>query len=125
KVPQVNLAADSLVKASTPEPVGPHALWKKRGFHLPYYVEHIANDLREKRGMDESRAIAVALGVIKRWARGGGKVDPNTRAAAVKAVAEWEVTKARAKSVKSEKNLSNVNLAVGHHVKGEVPRFKH
>lgn len=110
KAPSVNLAVDSLVKASTPEPVGPHALWKKKGFHLPYYVQHIANDLREKRGMDESRAIAVALGAVKRWARGGGKVDPTTRAAAAKAVAEWEATKARAHSVKSEKNLS-VELA--------------
>lgn len=33
------LAADSLAKASTPEPVGPGELWHKKDktMHLPYY----------------------------------------------------------------------------------------
>lgn len=97
------MAIDSMVKASTPEPVGPHPLWKKPGFHLPYYIEHIANDIWHKRGKSESEAIAIAIGVCKRWARGGGKVDANTRAAAAKAVAEWEATKAAAHGTPSTK----------------------
>src|SRR5690349_10233370 len=95
------LAADSLAKASTPEPVGPKPLWRKPGWHLPYYIEHIANDLREKRGMTESQAIATAINACRRWAAGGGKVDANTRAAATKALAEWEAMKARAGATKS------------------------
>ena len=45
-------------------------------------------------GHDESSAIALAVGSVKRWARGGGKVSPEVRAAAGKAVAEWEKLKA-------------------------------
>jgi hypothetical protein len=92
-------AADSMVKATVHEPVGKPGgpgLWKHKGMQLPAYIQHIANDLREKRGMTTSRAIATAIAAVKRWAAGGGKVDPTTRAAATKAVAEWEALKARA-----------------------------
>jgi hypothetical protein len=47
-----------------------------------------------RNGHDESSAIAIAVGAVKRWARGGGKVSPEVRAAAGKAVAEWEKLKA-------------------------------
>lgn len=91
------MAKDSLSKASTPEPVGPKPLWHKKGpqWHLPYYIQHIANDLISA-GHGESQAIAIAIGTVKRWARGGGKVDSNTRAAASKALAEWEKLKSEA-----------------------------
>lgn len=92
----VDLAADSLAKASTPEPLGTKSLWNTPGLQLPAYIQHIARDLIEKRGMDKSRAIATAIAAIKRWAAGGGKVDAGTRAAAEKALAEWEAAKARA-----------------------------
>jgi hypothetical protein len=39
-------------------------------------------------------AIASAIAVVKRWAAGGGKVSPEVKAAAAKAVAEWEKLKA-------------------------------
>lgn len=90
-------AADSMMKATVHEPVGKPGgpgLWKHKGLQLPAYIQHIANDLRSERGMDESAAIATAIAAVKRWARGGGKVDANTRAAAAKAVAEWEALKA-------------------------------
>src|SRR5690348_5845129 len=103
-VEDIELAADSMAKASTPEPVGPQPLWKKKGLHLPYYIEHIANDLIE-RGMSESHAIATAINTVKRWAKGGkttgggakgSRVHSDTQAAAAKAVSEWEETKAKA-----------------------------
>jgi hypothetical protein len=91
------MAKDSLIKASTPEPVGPKPLWHKPGMHLPFYIEHIANDIRE-RGHSEGEAIAIAISAVKKWAAGGKKVDKNTRIASAKAVAEWNADKARAKA---------------------------
>lgn len=100
------LAADSMAKASTPEPVGPGELWHKKdkSMHLPFYIQHVANALI-KNGHDESQAIQMAVGIIKRWASGspsGGErhIDSTTRAAARKALAEWEETKMRAKTTK-------------------------
>lgn len=89
-------AADSLAKASQHEEVGHtgKGLWGHKGLQLPAYIQHIANDIKEKRGLDTSRAVAIAIGAVKRWARGGGKVDAGTKAAAAKAVAEWEALKA-------------------------------
>jgi hypothetical protein len=94
----VREAKDSLIKASTPEPFSHSKTsnWVARGGGLPAYVQHIAHDLMEKRGKSESQAIQMAIGIVKRWARGGGNVDANTRAAAAKAVAEWEALKAKA-----------------------------
>jgi peptidoglycan hydrolase-like protein with peptidoglycan-binding domain len=94
--PKIAEAADSMAKATKHEKVGKthQGLWHHKGLQLPAYIQHIANDLMEKRGKDESSAIAIALAAAKRWARGGGKVDAGTRAAAAKAVAEWEKLKA-------------------------------
>lgn len=100
------LAADSMAKASTPEPVGPGELWHKKdpSFHLPYYIQHVANDIRDS-GKSESEAIAIAISTIKRWAAGGTtgkgiKVHPDTQAAAQKALAEWNALKAKAHASK-------------------------
>lgn len=95
---RLNREGTSLQKASTVEPVGPKPLWKKtkpKPWHLPAYIEHIANALI-KNGHSESQAIQIAVGVVKRWASGGGKVDANTRAAAQKALGEWNAEKAAA-----------------------------
>jgi hypothetical protein len=95
---RLNREGTSLQKASTVEPVGPKPLWKKtkpKPWHLPAYIEHIANALI-KSGHSESEAIQMAVGVVKRWASGGGHVDANTRAAAQKALGEWNAEKAAA-----------------------------
>jgi peptidoglycan hydrolase-like protein with peptidoglycan-binding domain len=91
-------AADSLAKASSPEPwsTSKTSNWVARAGGLPPYIQHISHDLHEKRGMPESQAIAMAIGICKRWCRGGGNVDANTKAAACKAIAEWEAKKAKA-----------------------------
>jgi hypothetical protein len=71
---------------------------------LPKYIHRIAEHLKEK-GMDESRAIATAVNVVKKMCAtgdlnfpGSQNVNPGSRAQACKAVAEWEAKKARAKA---------------------------
>lgn len=85
---------------STSHPLGPNGLWHTPDRHspdkqhLPYYIEAIAAAL-QRGGMDESQAIATAINAVKRWARGDlgerhGHVHPEVRAAAQRAVDEWE-----------------------------------
>jgi hypothetical protein len=94
--------ADALVEAAdkTPEPFSTSKTsnWVARAGGLPNYIQHIAHDLVEKRGKSESQAIQMAIGIVKRWCRGGGNVKPDTRAAACKAVAKWEAMKTKAKA---------------------------
>src|SRR5438105_13989762 len=96
-VANVREAADSLAKASKPEPWSRSKTsnWVARSGGLPSYIQHISHDLHEKRGMTESRAIQMAVGIVKNWCSGKGKVDKNTRAAACKAVGQWEKLKAK------------------------------
>lgn len=61
---------------------------------LPAYIQNIRNALI-RNGKDESSATAIAVGTVKRWAAGGGGVHAEVRAAAAKAVAEWEALKAK------------------------------
>lgn len=91
-------AADSLAKASSPSPLSRSKTsnWVARSGGLPAYIQHIAKALMKKRGKSESQAVQMAIGIVKRWARGGGDVDAGTRAAATKALAEWEALKAKA-----------------------------
>ena|SRR5258708_516850 len=98
------LAADSMAKASSLEPLGTRPLWHKKdpSWHLPAYVQHVAHSLISH-GHSESEAIAIAVATIKRWASGsssGGekKIHPDTIAAAQKALSEWNELKARAAS---------------------------
>lgn len=95
---ELNAQGTSQAKAATPEPVGKKPLWKHSKpapWQLPSYIQHIANALI-KNGHGESEAIQMAVGIVKRWAAGESKVDADTRAAASKAVSEWEGLKAKA-----------------------------
>lgn len=89
-------AADSLAKASSPEPFSTSKMsnWVARKGGLPPYVQHIAHDIMEKRGKTESEAIQIAIGVVKNppasW-------DANAKAAAAKAAGEWEAKKGSSK----------------------------
>jgi hypothetical protein len=88
---------DSLILAAlTHEKVGHtgQGLWHHKGRQLPAYIQHIANDLIHERGMTESTAIATAVSRCKVWCAGGGGVQPDTKAKACAAVAEWEALKA-------------------------------
>lgn len=81
--------------SSTPHLLGTKPLWGHKGFKLPDYIENVAAGLM-KSGHSRSEAISIAIGVMKHWASGGGKVSGEVRAAAAKALGEWEKLKAQA-----------------------------
>jgi hypothetical protein len=101
--------ADGIKHEPFGKPGGP-GLWHHKGVQLPAYVQEIAHDLVE-RGMDESRAIATAVGRCKVWCAGGDNVKPDTKAKACAAVAEWERLKAEHNKGKHASGVS----AVGPH----------
>lgn len=72
--------------------------WVDKTGGLPKYIEEVANSIHTKRGLPISQAISIAVGQMKNWASGRGDVDPDTRAKAAKALAEWEAKKARSKA---------------------------
>lgn len=90
------------------KPGGPDN-WVEAAGGLPSYIERIAKHLHYEEGYSISRAIAVAVNTVKRWARGGTvtksgttkRITPATQAKAAAALAEWEAKKAR------KINLSN------------------
>lgn len=113
------------------KPGGPDN-WVEEVGGLPEYIERIAKHLHYEKGMTISHAIATAVNTVKRWARKGGVVkygDPNnmhvttvTAAQAMKAVAEWEAKKAKARTsagsgrsgtlARRATNLSESNLSL-------------
>jgi HK97 family phage prohead protease len=78
-------------------PAGP-GLWHT-GHQLPAYIQSVAHHLATQ-GHDESRAIEMAVGIVRNWAAGhdghGNQVSAQVQAAAVKAMAEWEKLRAQA-----------------------------
>lgn len=78
------------------KPGGP-GLFHDKSSQLPAYIQNVAKAL-ERSGKPESQAIQIAIGTVKRWAAGGGGVSPEVKAAAAKAVAEWEALKAKARA---------------------------
>lgn len=86
--------------------LGKKPLWNTEGLKLPAYIQNVAAALMRDHGMDKSKAIATAVSRCKKWAAGGPDVSPEVRAAAQKAVAEWEAAKARARSTPDRSDLS-------------------
>ncbi len=101
---QVDLVSSRVYPTLERSPGGPDN-WVERAGGLPSYIERIAKHLHYEQGMTISRAIAVAVNTVKRWAAGGTvtshgttkRITPKTQALAAKAVAEWEAKKARGK----------------------------
>lgn len=75
------------------------------------FIRAIAHALI-RNGHPEGEAIAIAIGTCKRWAAGGGKVTPKTRAKAGAAIAEWEALKAANKGRKTTKGRHAASLDV-------------
>lgn len=96
----IDLSARTPALAVTPSPWGSPSgpgLWKHKGWQLPDYVEQVSKGIwKSGRATSESQAIQMALGVLRRWASGAGKVTPEVRAASAKAIADFEALKARA-----------------------------
>ena len=99
----LELSAKTAGYSVTPAPLGKPGgpgLWRHKGWKLPNYVENVARGIM-KTGKSRSHAIQIAIGVLRNWANGGGDVTPEVRAAAAKALAQWEQLKARAKGSKT------------------------
>jgi hypothetical protein len=64
---------------------------------LPAYIQNIRNAIMRS-GKSESDATATAVAAVKRWAAGGGGVSAEVKAAAAKAVAEWEALRAKGRA---------------------------
>jgi len=98
--PALDLSAQTPIVSTVHHPFGSPSgpgLWRMKGVQLPAYIQNVAHALlRTGRAKDESSAIQLAAGAIQRWASGGGKVTPEVRAAAAKALAEWEALRAAA-----------------------------
>jgi hypothetical protein len=71
--------------------------WVEDAGSLPDYICRIARALKRS-GKSTSTAIAIAVSRCKAWAAGGGNVNADTRAKAVKSIAAWEALKAKAKA---------------------------
>ena len=98
----VDTARVSTVHSPLGKPGGP-GLFKTKGLQLPAYIQNIAKALIRDHGFTESHAIATAISRVKVWAAGGGGVSPEVKAAAAKAVAEWEAAKARARATPNKR----------------------
>jgi hypothetical protein len=82
---RIEEAKGSLAKASTPEPWSKSKTsnWVARAGGLPDYIQHVSHGIkRSNPELSTSEAIQRAIGVVKNWAAGKGKVDAETRAAA-------------------------------------------
>jgi hypothetical protein len=72
--------------------------WVEQEGGLPEYICEIARSIHTKRGKSISNSIQIAVGMVKRWAKGVGDVNADTRAKAAAAVASWEKKKASARA---------------------------
>lgn len=70
----------------------PKKNWVEKRGGLPKYIERVAKQM-EAKGYPRRKAIQLAIGIIKRWARGGGGVKPDIQAQAAKALAQWTAMK--------------------------------
>lgn len=73
----------------------PKKNWVENAGELPGYFREVARAIEREQGLPLDRAIPIAIGRIKKWARGGGGVKADTVAKAAAAVAQWEALKAK------------------------------
>jgi len=87
----VDLSAKTGALSVTPAPYGKPGgpgLYGVKGQKHSDYFESVVQALMRKRGMGKGKASAIAYGALRKWARGGGKVHSEVRAAAGGALAE-------------------------------------
>lgn len=104
----------------------PKKNWVEMAGRLPAYIEEIAKSIHEKRGMPISSAIPIAIATVKKWARGGDGVNPDTQAKAAKAVAEWEKLKAssHAHAGKKDDQAETVESTLFPHLPGTYEELR-
>lgn len=114
---RVDLTARTPIASTVPEPHGkpggPGA-FRIKGAGMPPYIEHVAGELMKK-GRSKSQAYQMAIGIVRNWARGsnghGGKVSADVQAAAVKAIAQYDALRARAKATPNKGGSRSNTLA--------------
>jgi hypothetical protein len=94
-----------------PSPTGTGANWVTKNGGLPLYIRAVAH-AQKRAGMSETQAVVLAIGVIRRWAKGEGNVTPATRARAAKALAEWDALKAKSHTHSSEAAMPASSTAI-------------
>lgn len=72
--------------------------WVENVGGLPKYIDEIARSIKARRGVTTSQAVQLAIGAVRRWARGGDNVNADTRAKATAALADWERKKVQSKA---------------------------
>lgn len=90
----IRLTMVELATSSASLDRSPNKNWVENAGQLPPYVRKLARAI-EKSGHTLSSAISIAISRIKVWAAGGDDVEADTRAKAVKALAQWEALKAK------------------------------
>jgi hypothetical protein len=87
---QIDLSAQTARLVATPDPRGKPGgpgLYDVKGMGHSNYFQHLVKALI-RHGMLPGKAYAVAYGSLRRWARGGGNVTPEVKAASIAALAE-------------------------------------
>ncbi len=90
------------------KPIGTGRNWVTEVNGLPLYIRAIARAFLRKQ-MPESQAIRLAVGIVRRWAKGAGQVTPATRQRAAKALKSWDDKKAAAHSMSRESYMTYGN----------------
>ena len=116
----VNLTAETTAASTVPEPFGKPSgpgLWHVKGMELPPYIQHVAHDLLSRRpDLGVGGAIAMAKHIVEMWAAGKtvggekGHIHPDVRAAATKAIADWEAKRGRAHAQRSHEHSGGTHV---------------
>lgn len=104
----LELSAKTASLVATPDPYGKPGgpgLYGKKGMKHSNYFEHIVHAMI-RNGKTPAEASQMAWGILRRWARGGGHVTPQVKAAAIAALAEEKAKGAAAKASHSHSNFS-------------------
>jgi phage head maturation protease len=106
----------------THEPLdrSPKKNWVEMAGQLPAYIQHIAKDIHEEKGVPLDVAIPTAIAAVKRWAAGGGNVNPDTRAKAAAAVAEWEALKAKSHARSAAREVVRASKELPETIESEI-----
>jgi len=102
----------------------PKQNWVEKAGELPAYIREIARSIHEKRGTPLDRAIPIAIATVKKWARGGDGVNPDTQAKAAKAVAEWEKLKATSHAGKKDDQAETIESTLFPHLPGTYEELR-
>lgn len=84
----------------------PRKNWVENAGGLPRYIRMVAHAMMRK-GRPRSVAIRLAIGIVRNWAT-HENVSPKVKAAAIKAMAEWEAKKAKARVSKADTTTWNL-----------------